>query len=202
MGVGVVFLSDNIDTRDNDGELRLTIMASMAQEESRKTSQRVKWGQRRRMEAGVVFGSDSTYGFETRGGALTVRPAEAEVVRLIYHKYLAEGKGAHVIARELGPGGDRAAQSGALVGEHHPPHAPQREVRGRSAPEEVHHPGLPDPPEGGEPGQGGTDLSPKPPSGHRGPGDLGGRPAGSWPGGAESGRGESGTPPATGPPAG
>ena len=52
LGVGVVFLSDSIDTRDNDGELRLTIMASMAQEESRKTSQRVKWGQRRRMEAG------------------------------------------------------------------------------------------------------------------------------------------------------
>lgn len=101
LGVGVVFLSDNIDTRDNDGELRLTIMASMAQEESRKTSQRVKWGQRRRMEAGVVFGSDSTYGFETRGGALTVRQREAEVVRLIYHKYLYEGKGAHIIAREL-----------------------------------------------------------------------------------------------------
>lgn len=105
LGVGVVFLSDSIDTRDNDGELRLTIMASMAQEESRKTSQRVKWGQRRRMEAGVVFGSDSTYGFETRGGALTVRPAEAEVVRLIYDKYLAEGKGAHVIARELNQAG-------------------------------------------------------------------------------------------------
>ena len=105
VGVGVVFLSDGIDTRDNDGELRLTIMASMAQEESRKTSQRVKWGQRRRMEAGVVFGSDSTYGFETRGGALTVRPAEAEVIRLIYHKYLAEGKGAHVIARELNQAG-------------------------------------------------------------------------------------------------
>ena len=86
LGVGVVFLSDSIDTRDNDGELRLTIMASMAQEESRKTSQRVKWGQHRRMEAGVVFGSDSTYGFETRGGALTIRPAEAEVVRLIYDK--------------------------------------------------------------------------------------------------------------------
>lgn len=105
LGVGVVFLSDSIDTRDNDGELRLTIMASMAQEESRKTSQRVKWGQRRRMEAGVVFGSDSTYGFETRGGALTIRPAEAEVVRLIYDKYLTEGKGAHVIARELNQAG-------------------------------------------------------------------------------------------------
>ena len=105
LGVGVVFLSDNIDTRDNDGELRLTIMASIAQEESRKTSQRVKWGQRRRMEAGVVFGSDSTYGFETRGGILTVRPEEARVIRIIYDKYLAEGKGAHVIARELNQAG-------------------------------------------------------------------------------------------------
>lgn len=42
LGVGVIFTNDNIDTRDNDGELRLTIMASIAQEESRKTSERVK----------------------------------------------------------------------------------------------------------------------------------------------------------------
>lgn len=104
-GVGVLFLSDNIDTRENDGELRLTIMASIAQEESRKTSARVKWGQQRRMEAGVVFGNDSTYGFETRGGRLTVRPAEAEVIRLIFHKFLAEGKGTYVIARELSEAG-------------------------------------------------------------------------------------------------
>lgn len=101
LGVGVVFINDNIDTRENDGELRLTIMASIAQEESRKTSQRVKWGQLRRMEAGVVFGNNSTYGFDTCGGRLYVKPEEARVVRLIYHKFLDEGKGTHVIAREL-----------------------------------------------------------------------------------------------------
>ena len=101
LGVGVLFINDNIDTRENDGELRLTIMASIAQEESRKTSQRVKWGQQRRMEAGVVFGNNSTYGFDTRGGQLFVKPEEAQVVRLIYHKFLNEGKGTHVIAREL-----------------------------------------------------------------------------------------------------
>lgn len=101
LGVGVIFINDNIDTRENDGELRLTIMASIAQEESRKTSQRVKWGQLRRMEAGVVFGNNSTYGFDTRGGQLFVKPEEAQVVRLIYHKFLDEGKGTHVIAREL-----------------------------------------------------------------------------------------------------
>ncbi len=101
LGVGVIFTSDNIDTRDNDGELRLTIMASMAQEESRKTSQRVKWGQRRRMEAGVVFGNNSIYGFDLTLGHLTVKEDEAQVVRHIYHKFLHEGKGTHVIAREL-----------------------------------------------------------------------------------------------------
>lgn len=56
IGVGVIFTIDNIDTRDSDGELRLTIMASIAQEESRKTSERVKWGQKRRMEQGGYLG--------------------------------------------------------------------------------------------------------------------------------------------------
>lgn len=101
LGVGVIFINDNIDTRDNDGELRLTIMASMAQEESRKTSERVKWGQKRRMEAGVVFGNDSTYGFTTTGGQLFLQEEEAKVIRHIYSKFLNEGKGTHVIAREL-----------------------------------------------------------------------------------------------------
>jgi len=101
LGVGVIFLNDNIDTRDNDGELRLTLMASIAQEESRKTSERVKWGQKRRMEAGVVFGSNCIYGFDLTGGQLTVKADEAQVIRRIYHKFLNEGKGTHVIAREL-----------------------------------------------------------------------------------------------------
>lgn len=100
-GVGVLFLVDNIDTRDNDGEFRLSIMASVAQEESRKTSERVRWGQRRQMERGVVFGNNSIYGFDLKGGRLTVREDEAEVVRRIFHKFAVEGKGTHVIAREL-----------------------------------------------------------------------------------------------------
>ena len=99
-GVGVVFTIDNIDTRDNDGELRLSIMATLAQEESRKISERVKWGQKRRMEQGVVFGRD-LLGYTVKDGRLTVNQEEAETVRLIFHKYVNEGKGTHVIAREL-----------------------------------------------------------------------------------------------------
>lgn len=99
-GVGVIFTIDNIDTRDSDGELRLTLMASIAQEESRKTSERVKWGQKRRMEQGVVFGRD-LLGYTVQGGILSVNEEEAFIVRAIFHKYTNEGKGVHVIAREL-----------------------------------------------------------------------------------------------------
>ena len=75
IGVGVIFTIDNIDTRDSDGELRLTIMASIAQEESRKTSERVKWGQKRRMEQGVVFGRD-LLGYRVKDGKLYMNREE------------------------------------------------------------------------------------------------------------------------------
>ena len=76
-GVGVLFLNDGIDTRDNDGEFRLTIMASVAQEESRKVSERTRWGQLQAMRRGVVFGNNSIYGYTLRGGQLTVEPEQA-----------------------------------------------------------------------------------------------------------------------------
>lgn len=100
IGVGVIFIEDNIDTRVLDGELRLTIMSSLAQEESRKTSDRVKWGQTRRMEDGVVFGR-SMLGYDVKNGVMTIEPKGAEIVKEIFHKYVYENKGTHVIAREL-----------------------------------------------------------------------------------------------------
>ena len=99
-GVGVIFLNDNINTLDPDAELRLTIMSSIAQEESRKTSERVKWGQKRRMEQGVVFGRDML-GYDVRDGQLFINEEGAKIVRLIFHKLVNEGKGTYVIAREL-----------------------------------------------------------------------------------------------------
>ena len=64
LNVNVLFMNDGIDTRDKDSELRLTIMASLAQEESRKISERVKWGVRRRMENGEVLGAGLFYGYK------------------------------------------------------------------------------------------------------------------------------------------
>lgn len=100
IGVGVIFLNDNINTLDNDAEMRLAFLSTMAQEESRKTSERVKWGLRRQMENGVVLGRDML-GYDVRNGKLIVNEEGARTVRLIYHKFLDEGKGTHRIAKEL-----------------------------------------------------------------------------------------------------
>lgn len=111
LGVGVLFLNDGISTLEPDAELRLSIMGSIAQEESRKTSSRVKWGQTRRMEQGVVFGR-SLLGYDVKDGRLTVNPEGAELVRLIFHKYGVEKKGTTVIARELREAGYRTHRGG------------------------------------------------------------------------------------------
>ena len=100
LGVGVLFMNDGISTLEPDAELRLSIMGSIAQEESRKTSSRVKWGQTRQMERGVVFGR-SMLGYDVKDGKMSVNPEGAEVVKLIFHLYGVEKKGTSVIAHEL-----------------------------------------------------------------------------------------------------
>lgn len=99
-GIGVYFMNDNINTLDPDSELRLTIMASIAQEESRKTSDRVKWGQKRQMERGVVFGN-GIYGYDLIDGKLYVNEEQSKIVKLLFSLYLDEGMGTHILCKEL-----------------------------------------------------------------------------------------------------
>lgn len=106
LGVGVLFMNDGINTLDPDAELRLSIMGSIAQEESRKTSTRVKWGQTRQMERGVVFGT-SLLGYDVKDGKISINPEGAELVKLIFQKYGIEKKGTTVIAREMREAGFR-----------------------------------------------------------------------------------------------
>ena len=110
--INVIFMNDGIDTNDKDGELRLTIMASLAQEESRKTSERVKWGMRRCMEKGYVWGNGRLLGFTIKEGKLYIVPEEAELVRRIFHEYVYNDKGTYSIAKELNAEGCRATTGG------------------------------------------------------------------------------------------
>ena len=100
IGVGVIFVTDNINTLEPEAEMLLSFLASLAQEESRRTSARVVWGQTRQMEKGVVFGR-SLLGYDVKDGVLKINSDGAETVRLIFHKYALEQMGTAQIARYL-----------------------------------------------------------------------------------------------------
>ncbi len=111
MGVNVLFLTDGIDTRKPDAELYLAIMGTLAQEESRRTSGRVVWGQTRQMERGVVFGQ-SLLGYDVRKGTMTINPQGADIVRLIFRKYALEQMSIREIAGYLTEKGFRTSRGG------------------------------------------------------------------------------------------
>ena len=91
--VDVYFINDNIKTSDGDGEFRLTIMASLSQDESRKTSVRVKAGQQTSMDNGVFYGSGNILGYRRKETIddnnkkhvdFLVEPKQAETVKMIF----------------------------------------------------------------------------------------------------------------------
>lgn len=100
-GVGVFFQSDNINTLLPDSELRLTIMSSIAQDEVRKISERVKFGFKRAIENGVVLGNNKIWGYKKDNGKLVIDEEQAEVVRLIFELYAIDNMGIRAISTEL-----------------------------------------------------------------------------------------------------
>ncbi len=100
LNVGVVFTNDGIDTRDRDGELRLSIMASLAQDESRKISDRVQWAVKRNFEKGVVHGI-IPFGYRRdENNNMHIYEPEAIVVRKVFDLYL-DGNGFTSILKKL-----------------------------------------------------------------------------------------------------
>lgn len=100
-GVGVLFQNDNINTLDPDSELRLVIMAGVAQDEVRKLSDRLKFGFRQAIRNGHVLGNDKLWGYDKKDCVMTVNEEEAEVVRIIFDLYANKGLGVRRISLTL-----------------------------------------------------------------------------------------------------
>lgn len=99
--VGVFFLNDNINTFETDSELRLTIMSSIAQDEIRKLSERVRFGYKRSIEKGIVPGNDNFYGYKKNKGKLEIVEEEADLIRLIFNEYSKERMGTSKLGHYL-----------------------------------------------------------------------------------------------------
>lgn len=100
--IPVFFEKENINTMDSKGEVLLTIMASLAQQESQSLSQNIKLGLQYRFQNGEVRVNHSRFLGYTKDeeGNLIIEPAEAEVVKRIYREYL-EGASLLQIGRGL-----------------------------------------------------------------------------------------------------
>ena len=86
-GVGVFFQNDNINTFDEESELRLTIMSGIAQDELRKLSSRVKFGHAQAIKKNVVLGNSRIFGYVKDGGRLVIDEEEAPMVRSLFELY-------------------------------------------------------------------------------------------------------------------
>ncbi len=101
-GTEVFFEKENIWTLDSKGEVMITIMSSLAQEESRSISENVTWGQRKRFADGKVsLPYKSFLGYKKgENGLPEIVPEQAEIVKLIYKMFMS-GKTVHYIAKHL-----------------------------------------------------------------------------------------------------
>lgn len=96
--VGVYFQSDNINTIMPDAELRLTIMASVAQDEVRKLSERVKFGFSRSIEKKRVLGNNNIFGYRKDNTKLVIHEEEAKMIRELFEIYSRGEMGFYKIA--------------------------------------------------------------------------------------------------------
>lgn len=101
-GVGVIFEKESINTLDSKGEVLITILASLAQDESRSISENCTWGIRRQFEQGKVRVNHKKFlGYDKdEDGELIINKEEAKIIKRMYRDYL-NGKGANRMAREL-----------------------------------------------------------------------------------------------------
>lgn len=108
-GIRIFFVNDNIDTGVEDGELRLTLMATLAQDESRKISERVKAGLKVARNKGTILGCGNILGYDrTLDGRFVINPEQASTVKMIYKWYL-EGNGVKKIRNLLEKEGRKTA---------------------------------------------------------------------------------------------
>ena len=100
--VGIIFEEEGINTLEMSGELLLTILSSVAQQESENISEHVKLGLKMRKEKGEMIGFNNCLGYEynREKNEMIIKEDEAEIVKYIFNRYC-EGIGCKTIGREL-----------------------------------------------------------------------------------------------------
>ena len=100
LGIGVYFEKENIDTATMSGEMMTALFASFAQAESESISGNMRWSYQRRMQSGSFITCKAPFGYRLPEGKLEIEESEAEIVRLIFRRFLS-GYSTTEIAAEI-----------------------------------------------------------------------------------------------------
>lgn len=100
LNVDVFFEEQNLHSISNDGEMVLTLLASVAQEEARSVSENQKWRIRKDFEKGLIWGGNNTYGYRIVNKKMVLVPEEAKLIKRIFQLYIG-GLGFHKIRKLL-----------------------------------------------------------------------------------------------------
>ncbi|MDO4270793.1 MAG: recombinase family protein [Eubacteriales bacterium] len=100
LGIGVCFEEQGIDTAQMSGELLTAIFSMMAQKESESISENIRWTYQKKMKKGSFITCKAPFGYRLVGGGLEIVEAEAEIIRLIFRRYL-NGRSMEDIAKEI-----------------------------------------------------------------------------------------------------
>lgn len=104
LGIFIYFEKENINTKSMDGELMLTILSSLAENESVSISSNNKWSIQKRFQNGTYKMSCPPYGYENKNGCMVVNEEQATIVKRMFYEML-EGKGTAKIAKDLNADG-------------------------------------------------------------------------------------------------
>lgn len=100
LNVDVFFEEQNLHSISSDGEMVLTLLASVAQEEARSVSENQKWRIRKDFEKGLIWGGKNAYGYRIVNKKMVLVPEEAKLVKRIFQLYIG-GLGFHKISKLL-----------------------------------------------------------------------------------------------------
>lgn len=114
LGISVRFERESIDSLSTDGELLLTLLASIAQEESTSISQNLKWKVKERFKQGLPFIPQDIYGYRWNGVEYEIEEHEASIVRQVFSWYL-DGVGVPTIAKRLNELGEKTKLGNAFT---------------------------------------------------------------------------------------
>ena len=100
--VGIYFENQNLNTFDANSELILNIMFNLAQDESKKLSQRIKFGHNEAIKKGHVLGSSNIIGYKKDNCKLVIIPTEAKFIKKVFELYASGNYGFYKLAKKLG----------------------------------------------------------------------------------------------------